>query len=74
MKTVFLEDNNEYVIIGEIVYGAYNYLYLVDANNPKSFCIRKEEVNNRNIIYGLDSQLEFDEALDRFANRRIEEV
>ncbi len=74
VETLILEDNKEYAIIDEIEYNNYNYLYLSDIKNPKSFCIRKEEKNDKTLILGLDDNKEFDDALERFAKKHINEV
>ena len=74
METLFLEDNKEYAIIDQIEYNNYIYLYLADINDPKSFCIRKEEKNSQNLILGLEDEKEFTDALERFTKKHINEV
>lgn len=52
-------DNKDYLVIKEVEYNNYNYLYLVNNDNEDDIIIRKEKDNN---VYPLESEDEFDKA------------
>ncbi|MEG0995121.1 MAG: hypothetical protein RR359_00760 [Bacilli bacterium] len=69
INTILLEDNNNYIIIDEIPYNDFKYVYLTNALDSNDFCIRKL-INNQDLI-GLDNEQEFDNALKLFRNKRV---
>ena len=67
IKTVILEDNIEYIILDEITNDNKIYIYLANINDETDFCIRKKEIEeNKQILIGLDSEEEFDNALNLY--------
>lgn len=63
IETITLEDNKDYMVAKE----KDNYLYLVNINDPKDFCIRKEIIEDgKKVIVGLQDFDEFTKALDLF--------
>lgn len=64
MESVILENNKEYLILNEIKNGSDKYIYLVNAEDPKDFCIRKSLVNSeKEVLIGLKDEEEFRKAL-----------
>lgn len=59
VKTIVLEDNIEYIVIGEIE----NYVYLVNSTDEEDMCIRKEIDDE---LVGLDNEEEFMRAINLF--------
>lgn len=70
MEIVRLEDNQEYVVLDKIVINNIKYIYLVLSTDQtkKSVCIRKLVDEEQNIA-GLDSQEEYQKALQVFTNK-----
>ncbi len=70
-KCVVLEDGLEYIVIDEIDNdNRVTYVYLVNVNDEKDFCIRKVDDNvNPDLLVGLDSNMEFDKALLIFTKK-----
>lgn len=72
---VTLEDGIEYAVIDEIEHNDKRYIYLVNINDYKDFCIRKIIIeNNEQFIVGLDDDKEFDLALMLFTKNHKEEI
>lgn len=65
LEVITLENGIEYAIAKEI----NNYVLLVNPENPKDFCIRKNVVKDgKEFIESLDSDEEFDTAMDLFVD------
>ena len=66
MEFITLEDNSDYIIIDKID----NYVYLTKEEERDFFAIRKIEFEkNEEYLCGLDSDEEFDKALELFTNK-----
>lgn len=66
MEVVTLEDDNNYIVIDKID----NYVYLTKEEERDFFAIKKIELeNDEEYFCGLDSDLEFDKALELFTNK-----
>lgn len=64
MESVILENNKEYLILNKIKNGSDKYIYLVNTEDPKDFCIRKSLVNSeKEVLIGLKDEEEFRKAL-----------
>lgn len=64
MESVILENNKEYLILNEIKNGSDKYIYLVNTEDQKDFCIRKSLVNSeKEVLIGLKDEEEFRKAL-----------
>lgn len=64
MESVILENNKEYLILNEIKNGSDKYIYLVNTEDSKDFCIRKSLVNSeKEVLIGLKDEEEFRKAL-----------
>ena len=68
MKIKYITINNiDYLIVIE----KQGYLYLVNENNPKDFCIRKNKIiDGEEFVAPLDSDEEFDKALKLFVEEK----
>lgn len=63
-------EGRDFVIIDEIKINDIVYVHLANADDPEDFCIRKIILkNNEEILTGLDSDEEFDMALDMFIKK-----
>lgn len=71
-KKVVLEDGIEYAVIDEIEQGNITFVYLINVLDSIDFCIRKvdSEINDE-VLVGLDSDDEFDLALNLFEEKHI---
>ncbi len=70
MESIVLENGLEYVIVDEIKYLDNNYLYLLNINNDKDFCIRKSIKENGNeIVKGLKDVSEYETALKLYIDK-----
>lgn len=66
MKTITLEDNNDYFVVKE----CDNYVYLANINNPKDICVRKLITdNNEEYLTVLDNDEELNKALVLFSKK-----
>ncbi len=66
-------EGREFVIVDEIILNGVKYVHLASAENYEDFCIRKIIVrDNEEILTGLDSDEEFDNALREFAKKNFE--
>lgn len=66
IKCIILEDNLEYGILEEIENKETTYVYLYRLDDPKVFYIRKTDGE---ILYGLDSEEEYNYALSLIGNK-----
>ncbi|MCM1371228.1 MAG: hypothetical protein NC181_05020 [Clostridium sp.] len=72
MDYVVLENGIEYLIANEINHGNNCYVYLMNENNSKDFCIRKKILeNNHEFLIGLDDENEFEKALNLFLKKIV---
>ena len=63
-------EGKDYVIVDEEKVNGTLYVHLASADDPEDFCIRKVVIkNNEEILIGLDSDEEFDLALDAFIKK-----
>lgn len=68
-------DNKEYIIADEIIINNIKYVYLTNEQDFLDFSIRKIEVeNNEEFIVKLDSDQEFDMAMQAFTNKHKQEL
>ena len=71
-EVVTLEDGKEYCIIDEIEKNGKKYVYLALENDPQSFRIRKSMIkDNEDFLAGLETDEEFDEAMNLFTEKHI---
>ena len=71
-EVVTLEDGKEYCIIDEIEKKGKKYVYLALENDPQSFRIRKSMIkDNEDFLAGLETDEEFDEAMNIFTEKHI---
>lgn len=70
MESIVLEDGLEYAIVDEINYQDKHYVYLLNVNDNKDFCIRKS-TNENGVEYaqGLDNKEEYETALNLYLNK-----
>ena len=69
-------EGKDFIIVDEIKINDVLYVHLASADDPEEFCIRKVVIrDNEEILTGLDSDDEFDTALDAFIkkNHQVEE-
>ena len=67
LKYVTLEDGKDYIVISEVKMAQAKYLYLVNENDSKDFCIRKVIIeNDTKYLSTLDDDAEFNYALGLF--------
>ncbi len=67
---VILENQKEYFVMDKITANNKVYVYLVNPDDPKDFCCRKEiEEDNKTFLVGLDNKEEADFALNLFAEK-----
>lgn len=67
LNFVTLENGNDYLIIEEKIYNNIKYLYLVNENDDKDFCIRKVVLDNGiEKIIALENDEEFNIAIKLF--------
>lgn len=72
LKKVVLEDGIEYAVIDEIEQNNITFVYLINILDSTDFCIRKvDSVINNDLLVGLDTDNEFDLALDLFEKKYI---
>lgn len=69
-------EGKDFIIVDEIKINDVLYVHLASTDDPEDFCIRKVVIrDNEEILTGLDSDDEFDIALDAFIkkNHQVEE-
>ena len=63
-------EGKDFVIVDEVKINDVLYVHLASAEDPEDFCIRKVVIkDNDEILTGLDSEEEFDIALDAFIKK-----
>lgn len=68
-------EGKDYVIVDEETVNGTLYVHLASADDPEDFCIRKVvKKNNEDILTGLDSDYEFDLALNAFIKKNHGEL
>ena len=74
VKVIDLE-NGTFVITDEILINGIKYVYLTNENDVMDFCIRKvKSENNEEYLVKLDSDQEFDTAIQEFLNKHRDEL
>lgn len=74
VKVIDLE-NGTFVITDEILINGIKYVYLTNENDVMDFCIRKVKIeNNEEYLVKLDSDQEFDTAIQEFLNKHRDEL
>jgi hypothetical protein len=63
-------EGKEFVIVDEISLAGIKYVHLANADDAEDFCIRKIVLENgKEMLTGLDSDEEFDFALEGFIKK-----
>ena len=65
---IYSFDNKDYVLVTKID----SYLYLSNEKNPRDMMIRKEDVNNPDLLLPLEDDEEFEHALLLLTRRKLE--
>lgn len=74
VKVIDLE-NGTFVITDEILINGIKYVYLTNENDVMDFCIRKVKIeNNEEYLVKLESDQEFDTAIQEFLNKHQDEL
>lgn len=74
VKVIDLE-NGTFVITDEIFINGIKYVYLTNENDVMDFCIRKVKIeNNEEYLVKLESDQEFDTAIQAFLNKHQDEL
>ena len=74
VKVIDLE-NGTFVITDEIFINGIKYVYLTNENDVMDFCIRKVKIeNNEEYLVKLESDQEFDIAIQEFLNKHQDEL
>lgn len=73
LKVINLE-GKEYAVIDEIKNDNFFYVYFMNPNNFADFCIRKTTDDTREILIGLDNEVEFRYALNLFTQKNKETI
>lgn len=74
VKVIDLE-NGTFVITDEIFINGIKYVYLTNENDVMDFCIRKVKIeNNEEYLVKLESDQEFDTAIQAFLNKHRDEL
>lgn len=74
VKVIDLE-NGTFVITDEILINGIKYVYLTNENDVMDFCIRKVKIeNNEEYLVKLESDQEFDIAIQEFLNKHQDEL
>ncbi len=74
VKVIDLE-NGTFVITDEILINGIKYVYLTNENDVMDFCIRKVKIeNNEEYLVKLESDQEFDTAIQAFLNKHQDEL
>ena len=74
VKVIDLE-NGTFVITDEILINGIKYVYLTNENDVIDFCIRKVKIeNNEEYLVKLESDQEFDTAIQAFLNKHQDEL
>lgn len=65
---IYSFDNKDYVLVTKID----SYLYLSNEKDPRDMLIRKEDVNNPDLLLPLEDDEEFEHALLLLTRRKLE--
>lgn len=65
---IYSFDNKDYVLVTKID----SYLYLSNEKDPRDMMIRKEDVNNPDLLLPLEDDEEFERALLLLTRRKLE--
>lgn len=65
---IYSFDNKDYVLVTKID----SYLYLSNEKDPRDMMIRKEDVNNPDLLLPLEDDEEFEHALLLLTRRKLE--
>ena len=65
---IYSFDNKDYVLVTKID----SYLYLSNEKDPRDMMIRKEDVNNPDLLLPLEDVEEFEHALLLLTRRKLE--
>lgn len=65
---IYSFDNKDYVLVTKID----SYLYLSNEEDPRDMMIRKEDVNNPDLLLPLEDDEEFEHALLLLTRRKLE--
>ena len=68
MDIIYSFDNKDYVLVTKID----SYLYLSNEKDPRDMMIRKEDVNNPDLLLPLEDDEEFEHALLLLTRRKLE--
>ena len=70
---VVLEDGIEYLVISKIEKDDFHYVYLMNKDDDKDLCVRKEIMEDEKCyLVGLDNKEEADEALKLYIEKNKE--
>lgn len=65
---IYSFDNKDYVLVTKID----SYLYLSNEKDPRDMMIRKEDINNPDLLLPLEDDEEFEHALLLLTRRKLE--
>ena len=65
---IYSFDNKDYVLVTKID----SYLYLSNEKDPRDMMIRKEDLNNPDLLLPLEDDEEFEHALLLLTRRKLE--
>lgn len=69
-SVIKLEDGNDYVVVDKINLQDKSYVFLTNVKDMEDFCVRKEiEENEEVFLVGLDTELEYEEAMKLFVEK-----
>jgi len=72
VKVTKLEDGIEYYVLSESVIDNKKYYYLVNMNDEKDVCVRKQEIENgEEYLVTLDSIEELTKVLQAFREKHL---
>jgi len=72
VKSIVLEDGIEYYVLTEIMVDENKYFYLVNVNDEKDICVRKQEIENGiEYLVTLDSTEELSKVLEKYKEKYI---
>lgn len=69
-SVIKLEDGNDYVVVDKIDLQDKSYVFLTNVKDMEDFCVRKEIEENKEVfLVGLDTELEYEEAMKLFVEK-----
>ena len=69
-SVIKLEDGNDYVVVDKIDLQGKSYVFLTNVKDMEDFCVRKEiEENEEIFLVGLETELEYEEAMKLFVEK-----